>query len=85
MNMSGEVRLGREAIMRTVGGQLCIAVHRKNAKPVQWQDRVCSKYGAVEFLDHMDQPGQPVPRTKTRLAQGSPNRHLGEFTRQSFR
>ena len=43
--------------MRTVGGQLCIAVQWKNAEPVQWQDRVCSKYGPGEFLDHMDQPG----------------------------
>lgn len=69
--------------MRTVGGQLCIAAHSKNAEPVQWQDRVCSKYGPVEFLDHMDQPGWPVPGTKTRLAQGSSNRYLGEFSPQS--
>lgn len=56
INLSGWFVLGNHG---DSWGQFCIAaVPSKNAEPVQWQDRVCSKYGLVEFLD---QPGGCLP------------------------
>ena len=79
INLSGQVWLGREAIMRTVGGQLCIAVH--------WKMRsLCN--GRIGFAPNMDPENFLTTWTSqagtiTRLARGSPNRYLGEFTHQS--
>ena len=57
--------------------------HWKNTRPAQSLDGVCSKYGAGEFLDHIDYLATRLGQTKTSLAQGSPKRYLAEFTRQS--